>query len=210
MSGERSGAPDKRSWHGICGKHPMKTKSLVLLAVLASWLAVTVPKASAVPVEFSGGNSTQLTMTLPQAIEYDITGSETSATVDIRFTGLNVQPHLPAGPSTITLSLVGDSGPVGLPFEIGANFVSFSLPSGGLSAGETLVLGVGSFTTFGLVSTSPVTGDYNTFVTDLNGNTISAPGRVVSSVPDNGSTAMLLGIGFIGIVLTSRCRIAAR
>ena len=48
-------------------------KNFVLLPALASLLALILPIASAVPVTFSGGNGSPLSMTLLQPVTYTIT-----------------------------------------------------------------------------------------------------------------------------------------
>jgi len=85
-------------------------KEKFLLPVLASLLAITLPNAFAVPVTFSGGNNSPVTMTLPQSVQYLITGNQASGPLDFVFVGMQMDPGsglVPGG--TITYSV--NSGP---------------------------------------------------------------------------------------------------
>ena len=70
----------------------------------------------------------------------------------------------------------------------------------GVSIGDTIVLSAGTLTTTSdVVAPAPPSGEFNTFITDGNGNLISAP----SSVPDSLST-LWLGLPLAGMFAVAR------
>ena len=67
-------------------------KKVVLLPVLASLLALTLPSAFAVPVTFSGGNFTPISMTLQLPVTYTITAGFAGGGSPFRFVFEDVFP----------------------------------------------------------------------------------------------------------------------
>jgi hypothetical protein len=195
-------------------------KNFVLLPALASLLALTLPTASAVPVTFSGGNGSPLSMTLLQPVTYTITSGfagnirfvfqntgnlageadgVTSATSSINFT-------INSGPPSDFVNRIGSLIPTDpvIPSDPTTPNDLFVFDASSLDAlliGDTVVLSAGTLMTanvdgpISIPQAPPVGTDFSTFIVghlDPVSVRISGPGTVGSvSVPDSLSTLWL-------------------
>jgi hypothetical protein len=190
-----------------------KNLSKILFGSAAAIVISCAPQVSAVPVTFSGGSGTPLSFTLSEPVTYLITASVPFGGAPffiLQNVGSNIFPtSAPLLTGDITFTING-----GPPISIGVitqavagvvtvNDLLFWAPDGpntvnaipGVSIGDTIVLSTGTLTTTSdVVAPAPPSGVFNTFITDGNGNLISAP----SSVPDSLST-LWLGLPLAGM-----------
>src|SRR4029077_16184578 len=195
-----------------------KNLSKILFGLAAAVAISCAPQVCAVPVTFSGGSGTPLSLTLTDPVTYLITASVPFGGAPffiLQNVGSNIFPtSAPLLAGDITFTINGGSPIsigvitqiVDLGFPIGVltvNDLLFWAPQGpntvnaipGVSIGDTIVLSVGTLTTTSdVVAPAPPSGVFNTFITDGNGNLISAP----SSVPDSFST-LWLGLPLAGM-----------
>jgi len=195
-----------------------KNLSKILFGLAAALAISCAPQVSAVPVTFSGGSGTPLSFTLTEPVTYLITANSPVGSAPffiLQNVGSNIFPtSAPFLTGDITFTINGGSPIsigqitqiVDLGFPIGVltvNDLLFWAPQGantvnaipGVSIGDTIVLSAGTLTTTSdVVAPAPPSGVFNTFITDGNGNLISAP----SSVPDSFST-LWLGLPLAGM-----------
>ena len=200
-----------------------KNLSKILFGSAAAVAISCAPQVSAVPVTFSGGSGTPLSFTLTEPVTYLITASAPFGTAPffiLQNVGSNIFPtSAPLLTGDITFTINGGS-----PISIGVitQVVDFGFPLGvltvndllfwapdgpntvnaipGVSIGDTIVLSAGTLTTTSdVVAPAPPSGVFNTFITDGNGNLISAP----SNVPDSLST-LWLGLPLAGMFAVAR------
>lgn len=185
-----------------------------------SWFAATAvaitaisfaPRASAVPVTFSGGGGTPLTLTLSEPVTYQITRAAPTGNapifvlqdvaIDESGIGLydlsgNVTFSINSGPAQFALPLTSGALLTLVAFGAQNVYLSGSLP--GVNVNDTVVISAGTLTTLTpFFAPAPANGDFNTFIADSNGNQISNLGT--TNVPDTGSTLMLIGLGLASI-----------
>jgi hypothetical protein len=113
------------------------------------------------------------------------------------------------GGSPISIGVITQIVDLGFPIGVlTVNDLLFWAPQGantvnaipGVSIGDTIVLSAGTLTTTSdVVAPAPPSGVFNTFITDGNGNLISAP----SNVPDSLST-LWLGLPLAGMFGVAR------
>jgi hypothetical protein len=188
-----------------------KNLSKILFGLAAALAISCAPQVSAVPVTFSGGSGTPLSFTLTEPVTYLITANSPFGSAPffiLQNVGSNIFPtSAPFLTGDITFTINGGS-----PISIGqiTQIVDFGFPIGvltvndllfwvpdlpGVSIGDTIVLSAGTLTTTSdVVAPAPPSGVFNTFITDGNGNLISAP----SSIPDSFST-LWLGLPLAGM-----------
>ena len=195
-----------------------KNLSKIFFGLAAAVAISCAPQVSAVPVTFSGGSGTPLSFTLTEPVTYLITASVPFGGAPffiLQNVGSNIFPtSAPLLTGDITFTVNGGS-----PISIGVitqavagvvtvNDLLFWAPDGpntvnaipGVSIGDTIVLSAGTLTTTSdVVAPAPHSGVFNTFITDGNGNLISAP----SSVPDSLST-LWVGLPLAGMFAVAR------
>ena len=181
-----------------------KTLSKIFLGVAAIVAILSAPRASAVPVNFSGGSGTPLSFTLPEPVTYVATSTDPFAPhfVFQNLGNLFVFTTGLIGDITYTINLgppqtINAVNPVGVSQnDITTNDVFFfdqfmTLP--GVSLGDAIVLSAGTLTTTSpIAAAAPSNGMFNTFIIDSVGNKISTFGTVTASVPDSMSTLWLV------------------
>lgn len=176
------------------------------LAFLAAMLASGAARA-AVTVEISGGGGTPLSITLLQPVIYTVTAGASyggfafdgALSAAVIFSG--------AGTSTITYSVNGGTA-------IRASFITtgmagnevsgddlqlFSYDAGPLQAGDVVTLSAGTFVSTANVSATPAGGNsFESFMFD------SMMWRISTNAVPEPSAALLLGLGFAGVLLCRR------
>jgi hypothetical protein len=180
----------------------MKTKLLpkIILGLAAIAAITAAPRASAVPVGFSGGGGTPLSFTLSQPVTYTITAS--TGLIAPYFVFQNVFPSsffsqnvsgsisfsINGGPA-LTIQVLG----IAVGGSITANdlILQRTLPLG-FTVGDVIVLSGGTVTTLGNVTpAAPASGNFNTFMASTSGARISTDGTTGSSVPETLATLWL-------------------
>lgn len=182
----------------------MRIASLFLLL-----LANVAYSSSLVPIEFSGGGGTPLTITILQDIEYTRTISGTDTDVAIVFTGagfttgsftLNSPVNFLLNSTPATYNRLG-SGYVSNDISLG-DFYFFGSPTGvGLSQGDTIHLSAGSYSTSVSYSGgTPANGSYNSFIANTAGVNVAT----ASAIPEPGSYVLILGLASAGCLILRR------
>jgi hypothetical protein len=197
----------------------MSNSTLKILPALI--VAITAfssaPQASAVPVTFSGGSGTPLTITLSEPVTYQITLAApmdsapffalqdvTNSESGIGQFGLsgNVAFSINSGSHQSALSPSGAGGLMQL-VAFGAQDVYLSGPLPGVNVNDTVIISAGTMTTLTPFSDPPpADGDFNTFIADTNGNRIS--NLITATVPDTGTTLSLFGLSLMGLAFLRR------
>jgi hypothetical protein len=197
---------------------PMKTKTFKTLpkffGVAVIGALSFVPRATAVPVTFSGGSGTPLSFTLTDPITYLITASAGTAPFFIFQNTGNFGNNLVTGDITYTINAGSpqsitqlDSGATAGAVTPNDAFLRGALFFG-VSIGDTVILSSGTLTTISPVAAAaPPSGMYNTFISDGSGNPISGPGisSAASGVPDSLST-LWLSLPLAGMFAAARLR----
>jgi hypothetical protein len=196
----------------------MKTKTFKIVpkffgvAVIAA--LSFAPRASAVPVTFSGGSGTPLSFTLTDPITYLITASATVAPFFIFQNTGNFGSDFVTGNITFTINAGSPQSITQLDSGVAAGAVTAndaflrSTLFPGVSIGDTVILSSGTVTTTSPVAAAaPPSGMYNTFISDGSGIPVSGPGisSAVSGVPDSLST-LWLSLPLIGMFAAARLR----
>jgi len=196
-------------------KIPLFTK--IALGLIAVVLLAAAPRASAVPITFSGGSGTPLSFSLAAPVSYTITAPAVAGSAPlfiIQNTGnLNFGSAITGsitfsinGGLAQTLTDAGSGFPGGV---VTANDLLFarSGASPSLSIGDVVTLTAGTWTTDdNIAAAAPGSGNYTTFLIDDRGNLISANGVV--STPEALST-LWLALPLIGGMVAMRRRSTA-
>ena len=193
-------------------------KSLILIAVAAIGIFSAAPRALAVPITFSGGSGTPLSLSLAAPISYTINATlnptlATSGPVfiiqntgNLSFNNLSFSSSITfsinAGPAqTLSFASSGFSGGV-----ITGNDLFFYGSVFGLNVGDVVTLTTGTWTTNNNVAAAaPASGSYTTFITDSFGNLISTNGISGPSVPESLS-GLWLALPVMGMMAMRRRR----
>jgi hypothetical protein len=171
---------------------------LLLVAGPLTPLSPLTPSARAalVPMTFSGGGGSPLTITLPQPVTYTVTTAPSiGALFDFKGVGnlfggtLNVSGTLTYtvnGGAPITIN-TGDTG-AATGAAIAANdLILFHNPLPGAALGNTIVLSAGSVTTaINIPAAAPANGSYAAILVDPNGVQVG-----VGDVPEPAAVALL-------------------
>lgn len=190
----------------------MNTKnSFLLIAVAISAIFAATPRASAVPVTFSGGSVTPLSFSLAAPVSYTITGAPSGNAPFFVFQNTGNLAFGSSIISTITFSVnsgpaqalsIADSGTTGGVITANDLFFNGALPM--LNIGDVVTLTAGSWTTISpVVPAAPANGSYTTFITDGFGNVISTNGVSGFSTPESLST-LWLALPLVGMFAVRR------
>ena len=192
-------------------------KSLILIAVATIGIFSAAPRALAVPITFSGGSGTPLSLSLAAPISYTINatldptlGAAAGPVFIIQNTGnlsfnnlsfsSSITFSINAGPAqTLSFASSGFSGGV-----ITGNDLFFYGSVFGLNVGDVVTLTTGTWTTNNNVAAAaPASGSYTTFITDSFGNLISTNGISGPTVPESLS-GLWLALPVMGMMAMRR------
>jgi hypothetical protein len=198
------------------GYHPMKTKASLLpkIAFALATLAVlsAAPRASAVPVTFSGGSGSPLTFSLATPVSYTITTGTGAGPVFV-FQNVGLSSTFFSNISgSMTFSINGglaqtlfNTGPNVAAGSVTASDLVFYGSFGALNVGDVILLSAGTWTSgLNFSPAAPANGSYNTFVADATYTRISGNGTSgFVPAPENLST-LWLALPLVGMFAARR------
>jgi hypothetical protein len=191
----------------------MKTNAPLLAKIALGFATIVIlvaaaPRASAVPVTFSGGNGAALSFSLSAPVTYTITTNPTGVAPFFIFQNVGTVNFFSAISSSITFSVNGGPDQTLLTAQSGifANDVNgadliLGNPFLPLNIGDVVVLSAGTWTTIsGYFGVTPANGSFNTFLTDSFLLRISTDGISGSApVPESLST-LWLALPLVGML----------
>ena len=176
-----------------------------LLALVSSF-ALSMSAYGSSSLSFSGGSGAPLTLTLDQSVSFTVTSSSSSEAPLFDFQGLGAIVSAPVADSSSTLTFSINNGAPIVIDELatdGGDLFAFNTSFPGITAGDTITLNAGSFTTatdYAAAATATADRIY-TYITDSTGNQLStAAVTAIASVPEPSSWAFgLIVMATLGV-----------
>jgi hypothetical protein len=169
-------------------------------AMMAVFSAIGLSAHAAVPISFSGGSGSPLSMTLPYPVSYTITADHSpfhGPVFVFDSVGDLFGNSFPAVTGTISFSIDGGL-PLALDYvnsgvfvgSISGDDIYASGPIGPIAIGSVVTLSAGTLTTnTNVAAAAPASGLYETRITSHNGLTMSTPGV---AVPEPATLSLLV------------------